>query len=150
MSIIYDALKKSENNPVKNTPSGLGWNKRTIFVSIIFIITLIFGWFHFFKKPSPGEKNKSAKPHGSRSEKHVDSKTTKPAERETPVVKKTYPRNTYTLEGIIYDGEIPLVIINGTVLKTNDKIDNMEVLEITPSSTTLINPNDNSTQELKL
>jgi len=56
----------------------------------------------------------------------------------------TKPAGAYRLGGIIYDLEVPVVIINGKSLKEGDLIDTYQIGEITQSSVELVSTKDES------
>lgn len=63
---------------------------------------------------------------------------------------KTYAPGYYILEGIIYEDKNSSVIINGMLLKLNERIDNWKVIKVTPTGAELKNIKDNSTLSLSL
>lgn len=56
----------------------------------------------------------------------------------------------YTLEGIIYNQDNPLAIINGLILKKQEKIDDWEVINITPNEVEMMNTRDKTICKLGL
>jgi hypothetical protein len=56
----------------------------------------------------------------------------------------------YSLKGIIYNAESPSAIINGQLLEKNNKIDDWQVMEISPSEVKLENTINKSVLILKL
>ena len=76
-----------------------------------------------------------------------------------PIAQEDYSNTTsgnefspgdYVLEGIIYSREDPVAIINGKIFKVKEKVDDLEVANITPDNVELVNPADNSTISLSL
>lgn len=55
----------------------------------------------------------------------------------------------YSLKGIIYNSESPCAIINGQLIEKNGKIDNWQVVEISPSEVKLENTSNKSLLTLK-
>lgn len=140
MSIIYDALKKIEGKDKTRQPTG---KKRVNPVLVFFfaglVIAVVLSGSQYFKKKSVFMPDKAAKARYA-------------AQKETaasPAFETKWTDN-YVLEGVIYDPETPLAIINGKILRKKDKIDDLEVTNITPNSVELFNPKDNASLNLTL
>ncbi|MFA5090840.1 MAG: hypothetical protein WC510_07470 [Candidatus Omnitrophota bacterium] len=158
MSIIYEALKKIEK---KDGKIGLPGRKRRSyiiwvlsFLSIALFVLLVGQYIqkNIVRAPRKIARAKSTARKVVISEKKdaavVD--TEQPAAiLELPKLERDWTVN-YTLEGIIYDRESPLVIINGKILKEKDRIDNFEIRKITPDSIELLNVKDGATVVLTL
>ncbi len=154
MSIIYEALQKLDegNNPqaVPNQqqqgavePNQKILNKKAIpiivliLIALVVILPLIFGRQYiaekissllFLVKKGPLSDSQFKPPLFLSSSNSEAEKTTE----------------TYSLGGIIYDLEVPVVIVNGKSLKEGDLIDDYKVVEITKSSTLLVSIEDES------
>ena len=60
----------------------------------------------------------------------------------------THNSSTYSLQGIIYDKDLPFAIINGKTLRKSESIDDFVVIDIAPTIVTL--KNSKSDKELTL
>jgi len=156
MSIIYDALKKSGDNPDKERKSVLSpdaeppaapkpkkpFDKKKLFIPIIFLAVVgFFSYQYIFPKKISGH---------NRSKHSFASKTSSAAKHESarpvaPVVKNYV---SLTLEGIIFDEAKPLAIINGKVVKPGETINDSTVESITASKVIL--RKNGATQELSM
>lgn len=157
MSVIFDALKKVEdigsNNKDKNnvgqtsiiekatnktlkSQKAVRVNKK-IFIYIAVILGLSLFFFNSIKKTVKeivfDGKNKD----------FVSKDYTFAPEPE-----KKYAKGKLVLEGIIYDQNFPMAIINGAVLKVGEKIDQFQVLSITKNTVQLIN--DQTSKQIEL
>ncbi|RKY29845.1 MAG: hypothetical protein DRP68_06800 [Candidatus Omnitrophota bacterium] len=130
MSTIYDALKKIEKKPFQSSPVKFK-KKLVIFLSGLGVVCLVSLVVYLKINRSKLTKD-SAK-------KTTNSKTV--ISREISQKRKKQ-KKTYILEGIIYDEKAPLAMINGRMVKEKDKIDNLEVIEISPNSVKLLNLED--------
>jgi hypothetical protein len=136
MSIVYEALKKVEQQ--KGQPPSVIQIKRKLLnwqqvVSIVVMLIVVFSVYFWKKTPVlPANQEKQAVVTGDKSK---------------PVIqqKKSYPRSAYTLEGIIYESDVPLAVVNGKLLKERDIIGEWKVTKINPASVSLVNVNDNTT-----
>ena len=154
MSIIYEALKKVEErkdishppvapkvaNPEakkKKQPIPKKKNTTLILIFAFFLFLAIF-----FIDNNLRFRLMSSGPIGESTEL---SKANKTATVPSVTAEKVY--NGYVLEGIMYDEEEPSAIVNGRVIKRNDKIDNFVVTDITQNSVELT---DSQTNEVSL
>lgn len=158
MSIIYDALKKVENKKSntnapaskessqtpsinKNNPRG----KRFFVYLLIAFLVVIFSFLavkNISKKDNAKSRDKN---------RHSAMPVTKNIAATSLAPSKdvvTYP--LYTLEGIVYDSEAPVAIVNGKMVKKADRIDDFEVTEINPAEVKLRNIKDGTTLLLSL
>lgn len=134
MSVIYDALKKAENKDKKELNVKKKKNSLILILWLIPIILFFISGIQYFKKRVVvAPKNLEEK----------ETKITPPAENLTVTP-------TYILEGIIYDEDSPIAIINGQILKKQDKIGDFEVININLDSVELFNSKENSTLKLPL
>ncbi|MFH1767736.1 MAG: hypothetical protein ABH858_01060 [Candidatus Omnitrophota bacterium] len=142
MSIIFDALNKLEEDKKSFIP------KRKKKKISLFIFLSIFFFFVFIVYEQFGRKGIFAGKTGLVDrpvltnnpvlvEKPIGASDT-PVLKETPAAsseplaqREVVSRPNYILEGIVYDGKVPLAIINGKVLKKNDRLGDIEILEIT-------------------
>jgi hypothetical protein len=131
MSIIYQALKKVEDKGKIRLSNKDRKKKLFIFLlpTISFSLFIVLGSLYFKKKNISLQIS-------SKGELNLDRK------KSTPLPSKKYPPNNYILEGIIYDEKTPLAIINGKVLGKQERIDDLELISITPNSVELLNLND--------
>jgi len=147
MSIIYDALKKTEDKGRLN-PGGSPRKKGKLFW-LVFVICIALGLvFLLTKLPRKDVAVKTPQPE--------EVQTTKAApasamEKEPGLLAQDNTvAGEYFLEGIIYGQDNPLAIINGKILKKGDKIDDLELVNISPESVQLRNPEDNTSINLSL
>jgi hypothetical protein len=141
MSIIYDALKKVEDKD----KSPLAKGKKKPFILFLCLVVIVIGFtivFIVFKLPP---KKQIASITG---QKALKDKIKAPAAAELETQDKYSPEGAltgnYVLEGIIYDQEAPVAIINGTILREKDKIGKAEIIKINPDSVELLNLEDNT------
>jgi hypothetical protein len=130
MSVIYDALKKVEDKDKRPLDKG----KKKPFILFLCLAVMIIGVaivFIVFKLPP---KKQTASLPGQKA----------PALAELDSQDKYSPESNYVLEGIIYDREAPVAIINGTILKEKDKIGKAEIIKINRDSVELLNLEDNT------
>jgi len=146
MSIIYDALKKIENkNKVENkdrqqTAPSKKKNKNIFILMLlitVFCVLLIDLTYRQLKKSYALKQKKIQEALALQAQKLQN----KPKAAEG--IEKKLPENL-NLEGIIYEEKEPLAVINGRILKVKDKIEDLEIVNITPNSVELINTRDNS------
>lgn len=146
MSIIYDALKKAENNPqTKQKPtknnnakavnlqdnsvphkgkSLLKFFAATIFVAgLCALAVMVIPEIDFSSFIGKYMNNSNVVKQGSL---------------------------TYTLEGVIYDGQVPLALINGDVYGLRDVVDGFVISNIERDRVTLRSKEDNSRLVLSL
>jgi hypothetical protein len=64
------------------------------------------------------------------------------------IVEKSYKGGAYILEGVIYDTDTPLVIINGEVLGKDDQVGSLIVSKISPNSVQLLDIQENKSIEI--
>lgn len=155
MSVIYDALKKvdgNDNNPPEgpNQPQGPKESqepnqpqdkKKLLFVIIGTVVALVviiaFGLGSLKRLSSAvGAKIKAA------------SKDRDRDNRASVTIKHGFTSDKYTLEGLVSDERGPIAVVNGHLLHVGEKIDGMEVVDITSNSVALRDPASNITQEL--
>lgn len=135
MSIIYNALKKVEDNNKEPKPPSSHKTKKLLAVLVIAIGSLgVIAYFvvsakNFFSNPGSEIQAEHSRSGSSGSD-------------------RKYKAGRYVLEGIIYDGQIPLAIINGEVLKKGDSIGDYKVTDITDNSVQLLDTKDNTTSTL--
>jgi hypothetical protein len=168
MSIIYEALKKIENSsanissqpnePAQKIEQEVPDKKEHTKYFLVSIGLVIFAaLFYIIIKPTPPlDKKQVSKPRdiytGLKDTKIEDQKNNplpkaSGAETAAKIIEK---KPTYALEGIIYDENVALAIINGISLKTADVIDNYKIISIEPSAVRLQNLSDNTTLTLYL
>lgn len=157
MSIIYDALKKSGDNPERERKTVLSadsplpstpklqkpFDKKKLLLPIVFV--LIIGFFGY---PIVTGKNNHKGNHSKYSS-AAKSSGTKHESRPAPApVVKNYSSSSLALEGIIYDEAKPIAIINGKVVKPGETINDATVESI--SATKVILRKNGNTQELSM
>jgi|GEM_PF-3026386 hypothetical protein len=161
MSVIYDALNKpdkdgdkenQDNGKNDNKPQGKGKNAAIVILLFLVICGALYflGRRYVSKETVTNLLAKLSPELASANKKNSSARSSKPAAKRIIVPDKTYAPNKYVLEGIIYDnnGAVPLVIINGKVLKEKDQIDNYRVANISASRAELINLEDNTPKYL--
>ncbi|MCF7908106.1 MAG: hypothetical protein K9L86_04460 [Candidatus Omnitrophica bacterium] len=156
MSIIYDALKKLEGNdksgssqeePGKNLtqPKKSRWslNKKIISILIVILAVTILVFSFTVGRQYLLEKASSL---FSLIKKGDLSDQQKSLGFKLPLPSKSVPGSgkagVYRLDGIIYDLDFPVAIINGNTLKEEDLVGEYRVVEITESTVELVNIND--------
>jgi hypothetical protein len=141
MSIIYEALKKVEEENKPKTSEGINksqYKHRLVYLFLGFIFLSLFtGYFFFFKKASIEKpltyiKGKYELQKVKREKPRLPSHTEKYEEVST----KTNKRKYY-LQGIIYTKEAPLALINGKRVSEGESINNAVVKKITPKGVKL-------------
>ncbi|MCP4653388.1 MAG: hypothetical protein GY858_08425 [Candidatus Omnitrophica bacterium] len=145
MSIIYDALKKADKDPVGSasksevkivkTPKKV---PKKIVLPIILIGVVIFFIFHLKNQPENQASHK------------LTSSSRGVQRKRKPIPKKTYSKGSYILEGIIYDEISPLAVINGRMLNIGEALKQMKVTQITPTKVTLTNLDNNKKSILSI
>jgi len=158
MSIIYDALKKSGDNPDRERKAVLspdaeppappkpkkGFDKKKLFIPVVFLaIVGFFAYQMIFTKKAPGKHSHSKHASAAKSSSGTKHEASRPA--PAPVVKNYF---SLTLEGIIFDETKPIAIINGKVVKPGDTIDDATVEKIT--ATKVILRKNGTMQELSM
>lgn len=144
MSTFYEALKKAESSNPGKSPIKIKKDIPLVFVIIlaVFVFMAIFNISRARHVKKVAEKKKKATGRISLSK----APTTKPA---PVIIKKEY--HGYELEGIICKQDFCVAVINGKILKKEEKIDNMVVKKITPPQTVdLLNLENNITLTLKI
>lgn len=141
MSIIYDALKKNQDNPQpegpkldplpkKNPKTKKPFPLRFLLIAIIAIALL--SWIVANAQKQAKEANKKYFfPRGA--------KTLSPAQALETMIKKTSPNRSYNfiLEGIVSSKGSYTALINGHICNTGDTIENAKIEEITADQVTL-------------
>ena len=142
MSIIYDALKKVDDKDIRVKRQNRFNKKKYIFrffLLVLIVVLIPFAAANFKKQPSTPTVKKKA----------VISKNqpiaAKPVQKRTPQPVKEYSVDQYALEGIIYEGDTPLAVINGKLLNKGDIINGFTVKEIMPNSVILLGPDNKET-----
>lgn len=154
MSIIYEYLqllekKKKQNTPQPNAPVPISQKKKvSLQPYFIMTIVLIVGLSIFFslkyittsgsrwiEKTAPSQQNLNFTPQDFHAQ-GLNADNTSGLE--------------YSLKGIIYNAESPSAIINSQLVEKNGKIDDWEVMEISPSEVRLENTSNKSLLTLKL
>lgn len=157
MSIIYDALKKSGDNPDKARKPILsadveppvspkpkkGFDKKNLLIPIVFLA--VVGFFTYQMTVAKKSTGHNRSKHSSASKNSSGSKHQSSRPAPAPVVKNYF---SLTLEGIIYDATKPIAIINGKVVKPGDTIEDSTVENIT--ATKVILRKNGTTQELTM
>jgi hypothetical protein len=134
MSIIYQALKKVEDEErLKPSPRD---RKRWLALSLLLTISVIFllAWGISYLN-----KRKALL-----SEIKLEGKEELSREESLSYFEESHMPTSYTLEGIIYDEHNPSAIINGKILKKQDKIGDLKVINITPTTVELLNLKENT------
>ncbi len=153
MSSIHEALKKAATdrektvvqNKMENGTINMGEtennvknieNMKVLFLLIAVIVVFSVGivrvalankWISFSKKPV------------------IVTRVTKPPIPDEKIIKEPY-----VLNGVIEDGANSMAIINGKVLKLNDKIDSWQVKNISTREVSLANSLDEQNMVLKI
>ncbi len=125
MSIIYDALKKVNKQILPPDKPDFKINKIRLAVYILIIFTAAAGWVGykvFFENP------KKAK---------IIVRAGKSVLRRKVRLEDA---SGILLNGIIYDKDNPLAIINNTLLRPGDCLGNIKVLKIEESSVVVVTP----------
>lgn len=155
MSIIYDALKKAEQdktgqdkpeNKVK-APAAVRNKRNNLNLILLAAFAVVFICVVFITV-SIGKKKEALRQ--AQAKKAEEARAAKLAAAKTQAAGGQNVSEFYVLEGIIYDKENPSAIINGKILKVKDKIDDFQIQDITPTSVKLINSKDNTTADLNL
>jgi len=158
MSIIYEALKKVENNKglsaIKNTyvKSNIGIEEKTFkphyyknkFFLFLVIFSVISGLILSSSKLINLHKSKGSFFAGmAKTNSQFDSR----AQLVNSVSKIS---GKYILEGVVDDGENPFAIINGRVLRSYDRIDDYMIMDISKDEVEMVNVHDKSRLNLSL
>ncbi|UCC95750.1 MAG: hypothetical protein JSW40_03105 [Candidatus Omnitrophota bacterium] len=140
MSIIYEALKKTENRQTKDT-SLRPVRKSILIVGIIGIsigaVVLLYGFF--FRGPSDVQKTPiGSLPRTSSS----PSRQVKEAKRVALPKKNEGPeeRIEYHLQGLIYDDKDPLAFINGKRVGVGKRVDGALLVSVSKDGVELQTP----------
>ncbi len=156
MSTMYEALRKAEaerkqaagfmNSGTVKEDTGMAQNRgmsdntKTILLLIAVICVFGIGIWRFNAAKS------AAAPKGL----IVHPIAAKPTQVLGPVSDKAVRApGTYGVDGIIDAGMASMAVINGRLLKVEDKIDHLVVKVITAHSVELLNTKDNMTMTLK-
>ncbi len=124
MSVLYDALKKAEENQNKKdniNTSAARKNQIIVAIALLAVVIAIFLVNQYFKKTIFQTIT-------------VENATVPPFLDTSAMSKATTLKwsDKYSLQGIIYDNKSPTAVINGKILRQKDKIDDIEVTNITP------------------
>ncbi len=155
MSILYEYLKilekKKEQNasrapftPVKQKKSISVWPYLIIGLAVFACALILFFWKGLKVSLPVAKVEKTVNP-----QKEINS----PAQDLNTVSLNTAAKPyspEYSLKGIVYNADSPSAIINGQLLEKNGKIDDWQVMEISPSEVKLENINNKSVLILKL
>ncbi|MFH1771605.1 MAG: hypothetical protein ABH872_02205 [Candidatus Omnitrophota bacterium] len=143
MSIIYESLKKAESKDSNIKPKeSKKFNFTPIFMFLIILGVAGFIGKRYVRTGVILVKNLI----NGEDKKNKDKKK----EVKEPLPAKEYTPNTYTLEGIIFDGDNPVAVINGKVLKEGESIDDMKVIYIGSATVDLLNKKGNTKVTLTL
>lgn len=154
MSIIYDYLqllekKKKQNSSQPNAPVPISQKKKvSLQPYFIMTIVLIVGLSVFFSLKyitTSGSRwiEKTALTRQSLNYTPQDFRVQSLNHENASVLE-------YSLKGIIYNAESPSAIINSQLVEKNGKIDDWQVMEISPSEVKLENTSNKSLLTLKL
>jgi hypothetical protein len=157
MSILYEYLKilekKKEQDasrapltPVKQKRSISVWPYLIIGLAVFACVLILLFWEGLKGSLPKAKIEKTVIPQTEINPPAPDLNTPSPS-LDTAV--KPYSPE-YSLKGIIYNAESPSAIINGQLLEKNGKIDDWQVMEISPSEVKLENINNKSVLILKL
>lgn len=151
MSIIYDALKKNGNNPLPNkefsNPAPELKKKRPFKLSKLLIPIIFFGIVGYFVHSIMSGKSDlmqigNRSKNYSKSKKHSRRNSEKQERKRPAPVNKTYSSSDFILEGIIYQEDAPVAIINGQVLELGEEINNFSIAHISKKTVILKNKNN--------
>jgi len=155
MSIIYEALRKVENNKdftaikdISKKPSlftneeqpkaSLG--EKRFFLPLITVLALIGLFFLSLK---------GINLFYSDSQSSIPMKV-KPTKKQQLAKGEKITSGNYSLEGIVHDGRNSLAIINGKVFRNYDRIDDYLIMDIDKSEVELVNIHDKTRLGLSL
>jgi len=122
VSIIYDALQKTENKDIHNKHSPKSNKLFIIIVIAALVFVLILSGVLLKKKVFVSQRNSCRKT----------------VRRRVKFAEKKYTPGSFVLEGIIYNKGFPTAVINGKVLKEGDSIGDFKVQNIGSNSVQLI------------
>lgn len=136
MSIIYDALKKTQKNisTVSETPTAKTTKKPKKKTPLLVLMALIFAASILYvtgplKKISRSKKQPNYARKGSLA-KRITQK---------PITKRG-PKESYTLSGIVYSHDKQFAIINGKAVSVGDTLNQARVTQIKENSVVLSFP----------
>ncbi|MBF0483402.1 MAG: hypothetical protein HQL25_01735 [Candidatus Omnitrophica bacterium] len=157
MSTMYEALKKAEtdrkkeNKPSIKTQAAPESSLRNLAVALAVIFIGLVGW-NIYRYQTSAKAKKAALVKAEAIKHSTETAqplaAIKPAANTIPAIK--YLPGTYTLDGIIDAGTASMAVINGNVLKIEDKIEHFIVKKISSQEVELLNTNDNSPLILQL
>ena len=139
MSIVYEYLKQiQEKNQTLLTPSVPPKRRRAFLplVSVSILIAVILLIFFLFLSHSMGRSLSQILP--------------KPKEITGPAPATVSTSKGAMLEGIIYNPTHPFAIFSGKMMEVGGRVEDDEVMFITPDSVTLKNLKDHSSRTLRL
>ena len=158
MSIIYDALKKADKSPSANeTPAaspiknpGVKINFSKLIIPILFIGALIFLATNMLGQKNSTKKSNVRQNIKSQQKTSRHTSSTSGQNASTSSSRGMFSSaETFKLDGIIYEEDSAIAIIDGQMLKTGESINGYIVAGITPNKATLIN-NKNEVKDLTL
>lgn len=148
MSIIYEALKKVERQGKQGQPGqSQDRGKTPQRAPVLFLVSGVVAAVMLFAIWYSPKVFKALRHNAGVEIRDRQSREEAPA---LPVLPAAPAAPNYTLEGIIYNQDNPLAIINGLILKKQEKIDDWEVINITPNEVELMNTRDKTICKLGL
>ena len=158
MSIIYEALKKVEsqkdspfpertpvniNLPIQKKEKKTAPDKKIFTLFLTLLLTAI-GAFLLYSNLTKQKEEKKINPAGAYNAQEIKKQAF------GGIILKEKPAHGYVLEGIIYDGDASLAIINGKVVKKTDMLGSFRIDKISKDKVEMINTEDNSKVTLSL
>jgi len=137
MSVIYEALKKAEDNPASKPQKKVNYRKIVIF-SLGFALCLIYTGF-LYKMGKAYFKRNTAESYII-DKQPLFEKEASPAREYAPSGRTSLTKkgkNKFVLSGIIYSQDKPIAIINGKSLTAGKEIDGAEITSIEENLVTL-------------
>jgi len=149
MSTLYDALKKAEIKNAKEqqqrpavvrsqSDDDVRKKKQVLLVLVLVFIFVSVVYFRVAQAKKEARSKKIA----------LEKRKTALKPVVVPVTRIRQP-GEYVLEGVIYSDD-PAAVINGKLLRSEEKIDNLVVKSISPNSVELLKTEDNSIITLKM
>ena len=156
MSTLYDALKKAENKKGANISMGkvkpqekfnAGDNRKNIQIIFAVVLCVIVAFIVFkisaARHIALEQAKKKAAAKASMATNHLTP------EQEAAMLERKKP-GAYYVEGIIYNEENPLAVVNGRITKEHDTVGDYVVSKINQDSVELLNSKDNSIKVLEV